>query len=175
MQRLRDRGVRPMTGMRRSDRQLQQSFKVFREQPITMRKPKSEAAHGRDRDECFQEENSMSSPIASPQGSTAATPAPEIRAARQQAAAPAAQRAASAPPAVSIDAHPSTPPAEVLEQMAGAAQTYDELSTQGRELRFARDERSGRMAVEVRDRGGKLLKTLSPAQAMDVAAGGPLE
>jgi hypothetical protein len=59
--------------------------------------------------------------------------------------------------------------------MAGAAQAYDELTAQGRELRFARDEQSGRTQIEVRDRGGNLVKTLSPAQALDIAAGAPLE
>jgi len=59
--------------------------------------------------------------------------------------------------------------------MGSAAQTYDELSSQGRELRFARDEQSGRTRIEVRDRAGNVLKTLSPAQALALAAGTPLE
>jgi hypothetical protein len=92
---------------------------------------KSKAAQGRVRDQCFQEENSMSSPM--------------------------------------------TPPPEVLEEMARAAQTYEELSSQGRELRFARDEQSGRTRIEVRDRAGKVLKTLTHAQALALAAGTPLE
>jgi hypothetical protein len=96
-----------------------------------MQTPKSQAAHGRDRNECFQEENSMSSPM--------------------------------------------TPPHEVLEEMARAAQIHDELSSQGRELRFARDAQSGRTRIEVRDRRGNVLRTLSPAQALEVAAGAPLE
>jgi uncharacterized FlaG/YvyC family protein len=59
--------------------------------------------------------------------------------------------------------------------MAGAARTYEQLSSQGRELRFARDEASGRTTIEVRDRSGNVLKRLSPSQALDVAAGAPLE
>jgi len=70
---------------------------------------------------------------------------------------------------------PMTPPPEVLEEMARAAQTYEELSSQGRELRFARDEQSGRTRIEVRDRAGKVLKTLTHAQALALAAGTPLE
>ncbi len=77
-------------------------------------------------------------------------------------------------PAVSLDAIPSSPPQEVLDQMAGAAQTHAALSAQGRELRFSRDEHSGRTRIEVRDRGGNVLRTLSPAEALEVAAGAPL-
>ncbi len=70
---------------------------------------------------------------------------------------------------------PMTPPHEVLEEMASAAQIHSELSSQGRELRFARDAQSGRTRIEVRDRRGNVLRTLSPAQALEVAAGAPLE
>ena len=59
--------------------------------------------------------------------------------------------------------------------MAGAAQTYQALSAQGRELRFARDEQSGRTRIEVRDRAGNVLRTLTQAQALALAAGTPLE
>lgn len=116
----------------------------------------------------------MSSPIASPQGPTApAALSVELAAAR--AAGGTIQRTAAPQAAVAFDALPASPPPEVLEQMAAAAKTYDALAAQGRELRFARDTQSGRTAIEVRDRAGRLLKTLSPAQALDVAAGGPLE
>jgi hypothetical protein len=145
-----------------------------------MRKRKSETAQGRDRKECFQEESGMSSPIAAPQGSTAAPAVGEIRAAgvptaSQSAQRSAAARSAAAQSAVSLQTLPSSPPPEVFEQMAGAAQRYDELTAQGRELRFARNEESGRTQIEVRDRQGRLVKTLSPAQALAIAAGGPLE
>ena len=78
-------------------------------------------------------------------------------------------------PTVSLDAFPSSPPPEVLDQMGNAARTYEALCSQGRELRFARDEQSGRTRIEVRDRAGNVLKTLSPAQALALAAGTPLE
>jgi hypothetical protein len=78
-------------------------------------------------------------------------------------------------PAVSLETLPSSPPQEVLDQMAGAAHTHAELSSQGRELRFSRDAQSGRTRIEVRDRGGNVLKTISPAQALEIAAGAPLE
>ncbi len=77
--------------------------------------------------------------------------------------------------AVALQAQSDGPPTEVLDQMAHAARTYETLSSQGRELRFVRDETSGRTAVEVRDRSGNFLKRLSLAQALDVAAGAPLD
>ncbi len=142
--------------------------------PITMRKPKSEAAHGWDREQCFQEENSMSSPIA-PSPITAAAQVPGTAATSRSAAPGSAYETVAMKPSVSLDAIPSSPPPEVLAQMAGAARVYDQLSSQGRELRFARDEDSGRTTIEVRDRSGNVLKRLSPSQALDVAAGAPLE
>jgi hypothetical protein len=75
----------------------------------------------------------------------------------------------------SFDTFPSSPPQAVLDEMAGAARVHDALHARGRELRFARDEASGRVAVEVRDAGGSVLRTLSLAQALDVAAGKSLE
>lgn len=117
----------------------------------------------------------MSSPIAAPQGSTAPAPLGEIRAKSLLAASQGTQRSAATQPAVALQTLPSSPPPEVLEQMADAAQRYDELTAQGRELRFARDEQSGRTQIEVRDREGRLMKTLSPSQALDIAAGGPLD
>ncbi len=143
-----------------------------------MYKPKSEAAQGRDREQCFQEETRMSSPITASQGSTAARAVVDIHAAGSpdSAGSPAsALRVAAAQSSVSLQTLPSSPPPEVLDQMADAAQRYDELTSQGRELRFARDPESGRTRIEVRDRAGHLVKMLSPAQALDVAAGGPLD
>jgi hypothetical protein len=113
----------------------------------------------------------MSSPITPPQAAQlVATGAPTPPAASPGPAGPAAVT-----PAVSLDTLPSSPPQEVLDQMAGAAQTHAALSAQGRELRFARDPLSGRTRIEVRDRDGNILRTLSPAQALEVAAGAPLE
>lgn len=115
----------------------------------------------------------MSSPITPPQMTVQpvlATGAAKRSAALQSTGAPFVLE-----PATSLDTLPSSPPQEVLDQMASAARTHEELSSQGRELRFARDERSGRTKIEVRDRAGNVLRTLSPAQALEVAAGAPLE
>ncbi len=114
----------------------------------------------------------MSSPITPPQ---AAQPVLATGAPTPLAASPGAAGPVTVTPAVSLDTLPASPPREVLDQMASAAQVHDELSSQGRELRFARDAQSGRTRIEVRDRHGNVLRTLSPAQALEVAAGAPLE
>ena len=82
-------------------------------------------------------------------------------------------QAAQAP--VSLQAIPASPPAEVLDEMARAADVYDRLGAQGRTLSFAYDPASRRAAVDVHDRKGNLVGQLSLAQALDVAAGAPLE
>jgi hypothetical protein len=127
----------------------------------------------------------MSSPITPPQRLAAAQPMRPTNAARSSAAPPGTGAPFAIEPTVSLNgvhasspplgALPASPPPEVLEEMASAAQTYEALSSQGRELRFARDEQSGRTRIEVRDRAGNVLKTLSPAQALALAAGTPLE
>jgi hypothetical protein len=134
----------------------------------------SDMAQGRGREQRLQEEDSMSSPITPTIGATATPPAPPAGA-----SAPLAGSARPGPitqtPAITLDTLPASPPPEVLAQMASAASTYEQLSSQGRELRFARDAQSGRTRIEVRDREGNVLTTLSPAQALAVAAGAPLQ
>ncbi len=117
----------------------------------------------------------MSSPITPPQGPFAAQPVRTTDAARSSVAPESIGAPFALEPTVSLNAFPSSPPQEVLDQMGSAAHTYEQLSSQGRELRFARDEQSGRTRIEVRDRAGNVLKTLSPAQALALAAGTPLE
>ena len=75
---------------------------------------------------------------------------------------------------VSLSALPGSPPREVLDQMALAAQRYDSLTSQGRELRFC-ENGPGATTLELRDRSGTLLQRLSLAQAFDLAAGVPLD
>jgi hypothetical protein len=140
-----------------------------------MRKHKSEAAHGWVRKECFQEENSMSSPIAHIQNPAGGPPLRGSSATERSPADTAPSFLTALDSSIAVDTIPSSPPPEVLDQMGGAAQAYERLSAQGRELRFAHDESSGRTTIEVRDRRGNILKRLSPAQALEVAAGAPLE
>jgi hypothetical protein len=137
-----------------------------------MDKSKSEAAHGRVRKECFQEEYGMSSPIPPTEGSITVRSASAASAARRTGAP--FSLAAPAQSAVSLNTFPSSPPQEVLDEMASAARVHDTLSAQGRELHFAHDPQSGRMTIEVRDSGGHVLRTISPSEALEVAAGKPL-
>jgi hypothetical protein len=117
----------------------------------------------------------MSSPIAPPQVPTPAQPvAPTGSTGHATSPAGTGDPSAVESP-VSLQALPSHPPREVLEQVAGTAQTYESLRSQGRELRFSRDADSGRTTIEVRDREGNVLKTISPSQALEIAAGAPLE
>jgi uncharacterized FlaG/YvyC family protein len=139
-----------------------------------MDKSKSEAAQGRDRKECFQEEYGMSSPIPpTQQGSITVHAAQSAGVARRADAANLETSAVR--PSVSVQTFPSSPPQSVLDEMASAARVHDTLRAQGRELHFAHDAQSGRMTIEVRDNGGHVLRTISPSEALEVAAGKPLE
>jgi hypothetical protein len=143
---------------------------------ITVDKAKRAATQGGVHADCNPQENSMTMPIQPTQGANATGSSPNAQSARPSGANfETALVGASVVAQDSFDTFPSTPPQAVLDEMAGAARVHDALHAQGRELRFARDETSGRVAVEVRDAGGSVLRTLSLAQALDVAAGKPLE
>ncbi len=66
-----------------------------------------------------------------------------------------------------------TPPAEVLEEIAAASRTNEELRATGRQVRFIHDE-TGQITIELRGPQGELLRTLSVAEALDLADGKPL-
>lgn len=61
------------------------------------------------------------------------------------------------------------PPPSVLEDVARAAERYEELGAAGRRLHFDLDR--GRLRVELRDLEGNLLRCVSPTEALDVAGG----
>jgi hypothetical protein len=63
------------------------------------------------------------------------------------------------------------PPDELLEEMGLAAEVYERLAARGRELRFRLDPPTGRVTVEVHDLDGKLLYTILPARALEIAGG----
>lgn len=115
----------------------------------------------------------MSSPIPPTQGSITMRATHGANAARRTSAASSAP--APVAPSVSLETFPSAPPREVLDEMASAARVHDALRAQGRELHFAHDSGSGRMTVQVRDSGGRVLRTISPSEALEIAAGKPLE
>jgi len=78
-------------------------------------------------------------------------------------------------PAATVDALPSRPPSQVLEEMEAASRRYDELRAQHRELHFTHDPHANRVVVEVRDLEGNVLRTIPPSKALDVIAGGSLD
>lgn len=69
---------------------------------------------------------------------------------------------------------PDTPPSEVLEEIRAARRTNEELCARGRRVRFTQDEQSGCPKVELLDEQGNMLRKLSIAEALDMAAGKPL-
>lgn len=72
---------------------------------------------------------------------------------------------ATTPPA-SLDAIPSSPPPEVLEQMAQAQRVFDKLSQEGQSLHFDHDD-AGRVTVELRGSDGQARRlSLSEALAL---------
>jgi FlaG protein len=66
---------------------------------------------------------------------------------------------------------PASPPAEVLDAVGAAAARAAELRAANRELHFHKDEKSGRVIVEVRDLEGHVIRTIPPSEALDVMAG----
>jgi hypothetical protein len=107
-------------------------------------------------------------------GAPARRPVPSPRAdfsvALGRAAAPAAARGADAAE-LSI---PAAPPVEVLEEIGAAADRAHQLWNENRELHFSKDQSSGRVVIEVRDRAGNTIRTIPPSEALDVLAGASL-
>ena len=71
-------------------------------------------------------------------------------------------------------AHVDAPPPEVLEEIAAAGRTNEELRASGRRVCFTQDEHGGRIGIELRGSEGKMLRELSITEALDLAAGKPL-
>ena len=67
------------------------------------------------------------------------------------------------------------PPAELRAEVAAAGRRWEELRAMGRELRFEQSPETGRIIVEVRDLDGRLIRTVPPSAALEVAAGAPIE
>jgi uncharacterized FlaG/YvyC family protein len=73
------------------------------------------------------------------------------------------------------DIIPSTPPHDVLDQVAAAGQRFQELRGQQRELHFTHDDEANRVVVQVRDLDGNVVRTIPPSKALDVISGAPLD
>jgi hypothetical protein len=106
----------------------------------------------------------MSSPSAAPTDSAAPTPP-------QGEDQPVSYELAHAEGSLSIDLTRSGPPPEVLEQMARADAINNRLRASGRELSFALSADGCSLQIELRDTAGRLLRLLSPAEAIEIAGG----
>jgi hypothetical protein len=73
-----------------------------------------------------------------------------------------------------VDSIPPAPPAEVLEQMYDAALVADKLHAMNREVHFE-PHGEGRVAIQVRDLGGNVVRTVAPSEALEIAAGAPID
>jgi FlaG protein len=86
-----------------------------------------------------------------------------------------AEPGAPPPPAAdAVDVIPASPPPEVLDEVDAAWERAAELAADNRELHFRRDERSGRLIIEVRTLDGEVLRTIPPSRVFDVMAGAEL-
>jgi hypothetical protein len=133
---------------------------------------KREAAHGVDRVTRFQGENAtMHSPIL-PVGGPSGPPI----------AGPGASAVSDVDDLVaglnagtlSIAAARVGPPTEVLEQMAAASAIEQRLRAAGQCLRFSVPAPGGRTTVELADRDGVTMRTLSITEAFALSCGGLL-
>jgi hypothetical protein len=66
---------------------------------------------------------------------------------------------------------PSSPPPEVLDAIADASNSFDRLAAIDRRLHFYIEQPARRVTVQMHDTQGNVLGTLSPSQALKVAAG----
>ena len=73
-----------------------------------------------------------------------------------------------------IDLTHGGPPPELLDQMARADQINVRLRKSGRELSFALSSDGRSLRIELRERSGRVLRTLSLGEAIDIAEGGEL-
>jgi uncharacterized FlaG/YvyC family protein len=66
---------------------------------------------------------------------------------------------------------PATPPRDVKSQVDRAAEIAKDMNDRNRELHFSKDEKTGRVVIEVRDLDGNVLRTIPPSHALNVMAG----
>jgi flagellar protein FlaG len=66
---------------------------------------------------------------------------------------------------------PATPPRDVKSQVDRAAEIAKDMNERNRELHFSKDEKTGRVVIEVRDLDGNVIKTIPPSHALNVMAG----
>lgn len=110
----------------------------------------------------------MSSLIQPPQPTSGAASPARVSAARR--VRPQSATPAESTPPVSLDTVPSAPPAEVLSQIRAAAGRYESLRAEGHEVRYSHEAGSGQPTITLHDRTGAMIKSLSPSEALELAA-----
>ncbi len=68
----------------------------------------------------------------------------------------------------------STPPPEVRREVQEAAERAQQLADEERELHFELDEATGTVTVQLRDLDGRVIRTVRPSEALEIASGKPL-
>jgi hypothetical protein len=110
-------------------------------------------------------------PIDGPSGQATLTPVPGARA--DDTGAFLSELAAGAD-SLAVDASRGGPPPEVLDEIAAAARIEERLRESGQQLRFSSAPRAGRVAIELHDSQGGVVRALSAAEAIELAAGRPV-
>ena len=80
-------------------------------------------------------------------------------------------KAESKPRDTYVASVPATPPREVKSQVDRAAEIAKDMNDRNRELHFSKDEKTGRVVIEVRDLDGNVIRTIPPSHALNVMAG----
>jgi hypothetical protein len=78
-------------------------------------------------------------------------------------------------PARRVIASRGGPPPELLEQIAAAGEIEEQLRSGGHRLRFSSAPSGQRTRIDVCDCDGNAVRALSTAEALDLAAGKPLD
>jgi hypothetical protein len=69
---------------------------------------------------------------------------------------------------------PPAPTEDVRRQVDRAAEIAQQLHDSNRELHFTKDDKTGRVVIQVRDLEGNVIKTIPPSRALDVMSGAAL-
>jgi hypothetical protein len=137
---------------------------------------KREAAHGMDRETPFSgRKRHMSSPILPITDLTGRpTDTPQAPTSAEDIGAIVSTLSADQFP-LTLIASRGGPPPELLEQIAVAGAIEEQLRESGQQLRFCLLAGGERTRIELVDRDGNAMRSLSTAEALEVAAGKPLQ
>jgi hypothetical protein len=69
----------------------------------------------------------------------------------------------------SVDAIPSAPPPEVMNEVLAAQRAIEDMHARGRQLHFEMD--AGRVKILLQDLDGNTLREIPPSHALEVAGG----